>query len=92
MEDSERLSGEAVLSSLVCEQVVWWWTMTIARSISLPGLRDLLRDLLLLKVFWWFELLHRSLQAGPGRSLLSRSLLALLLTVSAPWEDKGTWS
>ena len=91
MEDSERLSGEALLF-LVWEQVVWWWTITIARSISRPGLRDLLRDLLLLTVFWWLEFPHLSLLCP----LLS--LLPLLLAVSSPSqvlparEGRGTWS
>ena len=45
MEDSERLSGEPSRLTLPCpcEQVVWC-TITIARSTSRPGLRDLLLD------------------------------------------------
>ena len=56
IDDSERLSGEAVL---LCAQVVWW-TITMARSISRPGLRDLLRLLLRLPpptLLHWFALL-----------------------------------
>ena len=86
IEDSERLSGEAVLSSLEWEQVVWWWTITMARSISLPGLRDLLRDFDLL---CWWEFTVLSQQPGPARLFLS--LFALLLTVSSPaWCEGGT--
>ena len=56
IDDSERLSGEAVL---LWAQVVWW-TITMARSISRPGLRDLLRLLLRLPpptLLHWFALL-----------------------------------
>ena len=73
MEDSDRLSGEVVL---LWVQVVWC-TITIALSISLPGLRDLLLLLLLLATLLQVACPLRPSSPPPGR------LLPFLRTV--PW-------
>ena len=82
IDDSERLSGEAVL---LCEHVVWW-TITIARSISRPGLRDLLRLLLRLPPM----LLHWLATAWFLRASSRR--FVFLRTVPRPASASSTWS
>ena len=83
IDDSERLSGEAVL---LCEHVVWW-TITIARSISRPGLRDLLRLLLRLPpmLLHWLATAAWFLRASSRRFVFLR-------TVPRPASASSTWS